>query len=115
MTHAGQLDRRITIMKPGVIDDPVYGPQPGGWETVAARIPAQKWDDLPGNTESVQGGMRMSDSPARIRIRFRRGITSDMRVIVHDVEDQTYEISSTPAEVGRREWTEFTIRKYSPT
>lgn len=113
--RAGQLDRRITIERPVTVDDPLYGPQPGGWEVVVARVPAQKWDDLPGTTESVQGGLRMSDSPARIRIRYMRGLTSDMRVILHDVTDEVYEISSTPAEIGRREWTEFTIRKYSST
>lgn len=109
----GDLDRRITIRKPKTVDDPVYGPQPGGWENVAERIPAQKWDDLPGSTESVQGGLRLSGRPARIRIRYMRGLTSDMQVIVHDETDEIYEISSTPAEIGRREWTEFTIRNYS--
>lgn len=109
----GDLDRRITIQKPGTVDDPEYGPQPGGWIAFAARVPAQVKDDLPGNTESVQGGLRMSGKPARVRIRYLRGITSDMRVIVHNETDEVFEISSTPAEIGRREWTEFTIRAYT--
>lgn len=109
----GDLDRRITIEKPGTIIDPEYGPQPGGWQVVAARMPAQVQDDLPGNTESVQGGLRMSGKPARVRVRYTRSITSDMRVIVHNETDELYEISSTPAEIGRREWTEFTIRAYT--
>lgn len=111
--RAGQLDRRITIQRPATVDDPVYGPQPGGWEDVHARIPAQVLDDLPSKTESVQGGLRMSDHPARVRIRYMRGLTSAMRVVVHDVTDEVYQIDSTPAEIGRREWTEFTIRSYS--
>jgi head-tail adaptor len=111
--RAGELDRRITIERPASVDDPIYGPQPGGWEVVAARIPAQRRDDLPSNTESTPNGLRLSDSPARLRIRYRRDITSDMRVIMHDQDDRVYQISSTPAEIGRREWTEFTIREYS--
>lgn len=111
--RGGQLDRRITIQRPAVVEDELYGPQPGGYEDFLSRIPAQKWDDLPSSTEATQGGLRMSNHPARIRIRYVRGITSDMRVIVHDEVDEVYEISSTPAEIGRREWTEFTIRAYT--
>lgn len=111
--RAGTLDRRITIQKPGLVDDPLYGPQSGGWEVVAERIPAQVLDDLPSRSESVQGGLRMAARPARVRIRYMRGITSDMRVIVHRETDEVYEIDSTPAELGRREWTEFTIRAYT--
>lgn len=113
--RGGQLDRRITIQRPVDVEDPVYGPQEGGWENLLPlRIPANKKDDLPGNTESVtSGGLRMSNSPARIRIRYRNDITSDMRVIVHDENDRLYQISSSPAEIGRREWTEFTVVRYS--
>lgn len=111
--RSGQLDRRITIERPTQVDTPPYGMQPGPWEVVAARVPAQRQDELPGNTESNVNGLRLSDSPARLRIRYMRGLTSDMRVIMHDEVDRIYEISSTPAEIGRREWTEFTIREYS--
>jgi head-tail adaptor len=113
--RAGVLDRRITIQRPGVVDDPVYGPQPGGWSDVtnAVRIPAQRVDSLPSQSESVQGGLRMADRPARLRIRYMKGLTSDMRIVMHDEDDQIYEISGGPAEIGRREWIEFTIRAYS--
>jgi head-tail adaptor len=112
--RGGALDRRITFQRPAVVVDPVYGPQDSGWENVEPpRIPANKKDDLPGNTESVQNGLRLSNSPARIRIRYRDDITSDMRVIVHDENDRIYQISSTPAEIGRRKWLEFTVARYS--
>lgn len=117
--HAGELDRRITIQKPGTVDDPEYGPQPGGWENVYSRIPARVFDQLPSNSESVQGGLRMSDRPAQVRTRYLKRITSDMRVIVHSKDsasgeqDVVYQISGGPAEIGRREWMEFTIRAYS--
>lgn len=115
--RSGVLDRRITIQSQPIVDDPVYGPQPASpddpWTDVAVRIPANRKDDLPSNTESVQNGLRMSNSPARVRIRYRDDIRSNMRVIMHDQNDRLYQISSTPAEIGRREWTEFTISEYS--
>lgn len=111
--RGGDLDRRITIQKPGTVDDPIYGPQPGGWVDVATRIPAQVWDNLPGSSESVQGGLRMADRPARVRIRYMRGLSSDMRVIVHNETDEVFEISGGPAELGRRKWIEMTIRAYT--
>lgn len=117
--HAGQLDRRITVQVEATIDDPIYGPQPGGWVDVYTRIPAQVQDDLPGNSESVQGGLKIADRPARVRTRYLKRITSAMRVIVHSKDspdgeqDVVYQISGGPAEIGRREWTEFTIRNYS--
>lgn len=111
--RAGTLDRRISIRKPGTTEDPVYGPQPAGWELVAERIPAQVWDDLPSRSESVQNGLRMADRPARVRIRYMRGLTSDMQIVVHNEVDEVFEITGGPAEIGRREWTEFTIKAYS--
>lgn len=112
--NAGQMDERITIERSATIDDPEYGPQPGGWETVYLRIPAQVKDDLPSKTESVQGGLRLSDHPARVRIRYLPGISSDMRVLRHrETGDELYQIDSTPAMIGRKEWLEFTIRNYS--
>lgn len=116
--RAGQLDRRLSILAPpAVVDDPLYGPQPAPagtlWPVFAARIPAQKWDLLPGESEETKTGLRVANYPARVRIRYMRGVTSDMRVILHEDTEQVYEITSTPAEIGRREWLEFTIRAYS--
>lgn len=116
--RAGQLDRRLTLVKPPAhIEDPLYGPQPvpegAPWDVVAARIPAQKWDLLPSDTEETRTGLRVANYPARVRIRYMRGVTADMRVILHEDTDQVYEITSTPAELGRREWLEFTIRAFS--
>lgn len=111
--RAGELDRRITLLKPGTVDDPLYGPQPGGWVPFAERIPARKWDDKPGDTEEVAGGLRLSNRPATVRTRYMRGVTSDMQLILHGDTDELYEITSTPAEIGRREWLEFTIRAYT--
>lgn len=108
-----QFDRRITIQRPTVVDDPEYGPQPGGWETVFERVPAQVWDTLPGRAETNGQVVNLAERPARVRMHYTRGITSDMRVILHNETDAVYQISNGPAEIGRREFLEFTIREYS--
>jgi hypothetical protein len=36
-----------------------------------------------------------------------------MRVIVHNETDEVFQISGGPAELGRRQWIEMTIRAYS--
>jgi head-tail adaptor len=111
--RGGQLDRRITIQRPGQVDGD-YGPQPTGeWEDWKARLPAQVQDDLPSQSETVQNGLRLADRPARVRIRYLRGITADMRIVVHNEQDDIYQVTSTPAEIGRREWTEFTVKAYT--
>lgn len=113
--RGGQLDRRITILGPTEVEDPVYGPQPGPYAPIARgeRVPAQRQDELPSNSESVTNGLRQAYRPARLRIRYRPDITSDMRIVMHDENDKVYEISGGPAEIGRREWIEVTIREYS--
>jgi len=111
--NGGQFDRRITIQRPTVVDDPEYGPQPGGWETVFERVPAQVWDTLPGRAETSGQVLNLAERPARVRMRYTRGVTSDMRVIVHNETDTIHQISNGPAEIGRRQWIEFTIREYS--
>lgn len=110
--RAGQLDRRITIERPGVIDGE-YGPQPGGWVPVVARVPAQVRDVLPSKSETVQDGLAVAIRPARLRIRYLRGITSDMRITLHGDTDVVFQIVGGPAEIGRREWLEMTIKQYS--
>ncbi|PKV47990.1 head-tail adaptor [Janthinobacterium sp. 61] len=110
--RAGQLDRRITIERPGVIDGE-YGPQPGGWVQVAGRVPAQVQDALPSKSETVEDGLAVATRPARLRMRYLRGITSAMRITLHGDTDVIFQIVGGPAEIGRREWLEMTIEQYS--
>lgn len=113
MITSGQFDRRITIQRPTVVEDPEYGPQPGPWADVFVRVPAQVWDTLPGNAERNGQAIDLSEKPARVRMPYVRGITSDMRVIVHNEVDTIHQISAGPAEIGRRKWLEFTIKEFS--
>lgn len=111
--RAGDMDRRVTLQRQRVVDGG-YGPQPVDiWDPVFSRLPAQVQDMLPSKSEQVQNGARVADRTARVRMRFMRGITSDMRVVVHNDLDELYQISSPPAEIGRREWIEFVITEYT--
>lgn len=112
--RGGQLDRRITLQRQEQSDlGDGYGMQPGEWVDVFSRLPAQVQDALPSRTETEQNGLRQADRPSRVRMRYMRGVTPDMRVVVHNEVDDIYQIDSPPAEIGRREWIEFTIRGFT--
>lgn len=111
--RGSQLDRRVTIEAKSVTRDPDYGTEVIAWTVFASRVPAQVQDTLPSKSEQVVQGVRVANRPARVRIRYMSGITSDMRVIVHDSTDRTMQIVGGPAEIGRREWLELICEEYS--
>ena len=107
------LDQRITIEQKTITRDPDYGTESITWTAFASRIAAQVQDVLPSRSESVKQGLRVTTRPARIRIRYRTGITSDMRVVVHGAAERTLQITGGPAELGRREGIEMTCEEQS--
>lgn len=110
--NASQLDRRITIERKEITPDPDYGTPVESWVGFATRW-AQVQDVLPSKSERVAEGLRVATRPARIRLRYMAGITSDMRVIVHGATDRLMQIVGGPAELGRREWTELVCEEYT--
>lgn len=113
--RSGVLDRRITILAPTMVEVEGYGKQPGPYVPIVKgeRVPAQRQDMLPSNSESISNGLRIAYNESRLRIRYRKDIKSDMRIVMHDEDDRIYEISGGPSEIGRREWIELTIKEYS--
>ncbi len=111
--RAGQLDRRISIERKTVTNEPDYGTEVVAWVVFASRIAAQVQDVLPSKSETAGQGIAMATQPARVRIRYLSGITSDMRVVVHGVTDRLMQITAGPAELGRREGIEFMVAQYS--
>jgi head-tail adaptor len=109
------LDRRVTIQVNQPSIDPDYGTSVDNWTTFdgAERIAANVQDVLPSKSEQVKQGIRVATRPARVRIRFMPGVTSDMRVIVHDDADRVCQIVGGPAELGRRQWLEMVVEEYS--
>lgn len=110
--NAGQLDRRISIeAKTSTLD--AYGTETVTWTTFVSRIPAQVQDVLPSKSESATHGLVIAVRPARVRIRYMGGITSDMRLTVHGATDRLMQIIAGPAELGRRDGIELMVAEYS--
>ena len=97
---------RITIQTKSVTRDAAYGTEVVTWVALASRISAHVQDVLPSKAESAAANLQTAVRPARIRFRYRTGITTDMRIIVHGATDRTLHVVSGPATLGVREWTE---------
>jgi head-tail adaptor len=111
--RGGDLDQRITLQRKQQVDDPEYGPQPASWQTVAARVPAQVLGVLPSRSETFGDATTQSASPSRVRIRYMRSITADMRIILHEEVDTIHQLKTDGVEIGRREWTEFMVEEFA--
>ena len=107
--RAGAFDRRITLLQQMVVKDTVYNTSQNRWIPVA-HIWAQIQDMLPSRAERVAEGIALSRRPARLRIRWRSGITTDMRI---SYAGRMFQIVSGPAEIGRREVMEMMIEEIS--
>lgn len=118
--RAGNLDCRIVIEYPVAAVDSTYGTETITWAPlVAAGSPlaavplwAQWQDTLPSRSESVQNGLAMSRNQARIRMRYRADLTSAMRVTDYRT-GVVYQIVGGPATIGRNQWSEIVVEKYS--
>jgi head-tail adaptor len=116
-------DRNRTIRIERPIADPSFaGAGSGSWEKVDD-VRASVQDVLPSRSERLADGINFATRPARVRMLFREDVKPDMRFvmgakIVDDVVDYStariMQIVSGPAELGRREGTEFMVEDYSP-
>tara|TARA_R110002072_G_scaffold38314_4_gene110909 strand:+ start:15771 stop:16121 length:351 start_codon:yes stop_codon:yes gene_type:complete len=106
---AGDLDRRITFERRTTAQEPIYGTHRPTWSAVAT-VWAQVRDVLPSRAETVADNVSMARRPARIRVRYRTDITSDMRI---DFEGRKLRIVSGPVEIGRRDGLEMMAEELS--
>jgi len=106
--EAGRLDRLLEIQRP-VPDTSIEGAGSGTWEPVA-KVWAEVQDSLPSRAERLDSGINVSSRPARVRMRYRDGITPDMRFVMGE---RIMQIVAGPAELGRREGMEFMVVDYS--
>lgn len=120
MMSAGELDKRVRIERP-VAGEGLEGAGSGSWELVAT-VYAQIRDELPSRGERLQSGINLASRPARVRTRWRSGISSSMRLVhgaktVGDRVDYSrariMQIVSPPAELGRRDGLEFMVVDYN--
>lgn len=115
---AGPMNRRIRIERP-VSDDSFDGAGSGNWVLVK-ELWAEWQDALPSRGERLAQGINLSARPARVRIWYRPGLDSSMRISllrreggVHVVERVT-QIVGGPAEIEGRKRLEFMVEEYSP-
>ncbi len=115
-TQAGRFDRQATIQYP--VTTNVNGRNVVTWTPfitqgsppVAVRVWGQLLDVLPSRSEEVVAqGLVVSRSLSRWRMRWYDGITSAMRLIVHDDSDAIYQVVTGPAMIGRKEMLEIMV------
>lgn len=108
MIGAGRLNRRITFQRPTPSAD-FDGAGSDTWSDVVS-VAAQVEDVLPSRAERLADVVNIGSRPARIRMRFRADITSDMRILFGE---RVMEIIAGPAEIGRREGLELMAQDYT--
>lgn len=109
---AGTLDRRIRIEYKVSTQDANYGTEVITW-TEFATVWAQIQEVLPSKGESQIEAIRIAERPAKVRIRYLAGVTSDMRVVYLDRSNRLMKILTPPAEIKRRAFLEFMASDYS--
>ena len=109
LIQAGDLNRRVTIERAVLVQDPGSGAYSTSWETLAT-VWAEVQDVLPARAESVANNLNLSRRPARVRMRYRDDLDSTMRLFM---DGRTLNIISGPAEIGLREGIEFVAEQLS--
>lgn len=112
--HSQQYKDRVRIERKGAGTDPDYGTPVANavWIEVVT-VYAQVQDVLPSRAESQDNPIRIEKSPARIRMRYRTGITSDMRMVQLNRDNRVLQITAGPAVLGCKEGLEFMAEEYS--
>ncbi|MEG2030585.1 MAG: head-tail adaptor protein [Janthinobacterium sp.] len=102
---------RIRIEAPPEID-PATG-LPGEAWTLVDEVGAKIEDTKPGKTDATQQGLRLAHDTATVWIRYRDGITSDMRIVELTRRRRTLSITGGPASISGGRELEFTVEKFS--
>jgi SPP1 family predicted phage head-tail adaptor len=103
------LNKRCKIEQRATTQDSTYGTLTTTW-TLLAVVWCQLQDVLPSRSESVKNGMQIAANQSRFRCRWRNDIDSSMRLTVDGVN---YQIIGGPAELGKREFLELMLERYS--
>lgn len=105
----GEFDTLVRIERP-VADAAFDGAGSGDWALVD-----EVWigirDMLPSRGERLADGINVTTRPARIRMRYRDDVSTEMRIVAGD---RILQIVAGPAELGRRQWMEFVAEEYRP-
>ncbi len=78
--RAGQLRQRVTLQRNGPYQDPDSGEQVDGWSDIlGAAIPCS-FEPVSGR-EFIAAQSTQNEVTARILIRYRSGVTTDLRAV----------------------------------
>ncbi|VXC81272.1 Bacteriophage head-tail adaptor [Sphingomonas sp. T1] len=105
---AGELPDFIRIERP-VADEAFDGAGSGSWALVD-EVWAGVVDMLPSRGEKLAEGINVATRPARVRMRIRDDITSNMRFVMGD---RIMQIIAGPAIIRQRSGVEFMVEEYS--
>lgn len=102
---------RVRIEAPGA-RDPEYGTPTDQWALVA-EVWAKVEDAKPGDTDETKEGLRLAHDSATVWIRYREGITSDMRIVELSGRKRVLSITGGPSAIGGGRELEFTVERFS--
>lgn len=105
---ASEIPDFIRIERP-TADDTFDGAGSGSWGLVD-EVWAGVVDMLPSRGERLAEGINVATRPARVRMRFRDDITSNMRFVLGD---RVMQIIAGPATIRQRSGIEFMVEDYS--
>jgi SPP1 family predicted phage head-tail adaptor len=107
LTPIGKLDNRITIQRRNVVQN-TRGEDVEGW-TDFAEVWAEK--RVTADDEAFRAQQRLSTQGVNFRIRYRKGISPQMRVLC---DGATWKVLGV-AEINRREWLDLTCEAFDVT
>ena len=111
--RAGEFDRRVTIEKKVVTQDPSYGTELITWTSLAT-VWAMVVATPPSRNEAVKMRVVEARDQATITLRYMPGVDSSMHIIVHYETDVTYQIIGGPERVdGRKRELEMLCERFS--
>lgn len=105
---AGDLETWIVFQEPHKARNATFGTKDVAWADLAQDPGdwAQVLDMLPSRGERVAEGVNIARRPTRLRLRWRDGISSSMRILIPD-ESRTLQIVGGPARSEDRGWMEL--------
>lgn len=110
--NIGKLRDQVRIERRTSSQDATYGTQTVTWATLAT-VAAEVQDVLPSRGERQAAGLKMENRPARIRMRYRTDVTSDMRLVLVSRANRVLQIVSGPAQIGNREGIELMAEEWT--
>jgi head-tail adaptor len=112
--NSSKLNRRVRIERP-VPDTSLDGAGSGTWALVK-EVWAEVQDQLPSRGERMSDGINIAARPARVRMRYRDDVSSEMRLVQlrKGVPERILQIISGPAVLGNRDGLEMLAEDYRP-